>query len=464
MNSIRLRLVTTLMLALLLAWAAVIWATWFKTTHEADEVYDAHLERVGMVLAGLVLHEMEEDRKAEADQPAAKTLAEEVSKLEKHFRAQTYAAKLEFRIWFQGRPLLHSSFSPPALIPHSDGFSTYDFNGISWRTHSRILPDEGLTVEVAERLDVRRQMIDEITTQTLLPLAIALPLIGLVVWFAVGRAMRPLRRLADEVNARAPDQLDRIGDGHATPKELMPLVAALDALPARIETMIERERRFTADAAHELRTPLANLRTQTQVAQRARDDGERNDALNGILDGIDRATHLVTQMLTLARLDPGQMPDDIDIETVELRSLAGEVIGECVPAALAGRVDLGLSDGGAVLVRGNRSGLAILMRNLIDNAVRYTPPNGRVEVAVGHDGNDALFTVADSGPGIAREDRETLFERFCRGSGHDAPGCGLGLSIVQRVVEIHGGAIRLASTETGGLLVEVRLPLNQAAG
>lgn len=458
MNSIRVRLLLLLMGVFLLMWAGIIYVTWWKTAHEAEEVYDAHLARAGYVLAGMVLHELEEPASGVRRlQPDVHDLQEEVEDLENLFFDQKYAAKLEFRIWWHGRPFLQSSGVLPAAVPHTTGFADISDTAGSWRSYSMHIAEQELVVQVVERHAVREVMIGEITNQVLVPIIVALPLLVLAIWVGIGRGLKPLWRLASEVEQRSATQLDRFGRNNGVPREVQPLVTALNNLLVRLEDAFARERRFTADAAHELRTPLASLKTQAQVALRANDGEERRRALTAILSGVDRANHLVEQLLTLARLDPEQGPGEV--MPVALRALAEEAIGLCMPLAVGKQIDLGLGPIETVEVQGNPLALLVLVRNLIDNAVRYTPSGGQVEVSLRREGQYVAVTVADSGPGIPAAERQRVFERFHRGLGHDTQGCGLGLSIVLRIAEMHGGEVRLGDAPQGGLLAEVWLPV-----
>lgn len=312
-----------------------------------------------------------------------------------------------------------------------------------------------------EREDVAR----EIAGQLLEPLLFALPVLAILLVIAIGFALAPLRQLARDVAARAPDRLDPL-PVDLLPVEVAPLVTRLNNLFADIIRALENERRFTADAAHELRTPLAALKAQAQVALASVDTAERQHALNQILVGCDRATHLVTQLLTLARLDAGGA---CPLQALALRPIAEEVLAMSAGDAIERQCDLVLGDGDTQ-VHGDATLLQVLLRNLVDNALRHSGAS-QIDVAVGRQGQRAVLSVSDNGRGIATAERECVQQRFYRGAGadpgdsaaHDASGSGLGLSIVGRVVERHGGTMEIGTPESGqGLAIRVYLPL--AAG
>ena len=288
-----------------------------------------------------------------------------------------------------------------------------------------------------ETRDALRHELDEHFIKALLtPLLFGLPLLGSWIWFATRRGLVPLDDVAAELGKRAPDRLDPIMPV-AAPREVRSLLEALNTLFARVEQAMEKERSFTADAAHELRTPLAAIATQAQVAARARDAAERDHALAQLTASARRASHLVEQLLTLARLDPASRPV---MSSVRLDTLAAEVCADHGAAALDKQITLELDAPAAVSVTANEAMLRILLRNLIDNAVRYTPAGGKIGVGV----TARMLTVSDSGPGIPASKRDDALRRLHRLAGQDIEGSGLGLSIVARIAELHGATLELA--------------------
>ena len=316
-------------------------------------------------------------------------------------------------------------------------------------------PPSTTTAHFAEE---RNEVAGEIAGQLLKPMLFALPALAVLLVIAIGFALRPLHRLARDVAARTPDRLDPLPT-ETLPTEVAPLVTRLNSLFADIMRALENERRFTADAAHELRTPLAALKAQAQVALASVDAAERQHALTQILVGCDRATHLVAQLLTLARLDadtPQQMHD------VALRPIAEEVLAMSAGEAIEHRCDLVLHDGDAH-VRGDALLLQVLLRNLVDNALRHSGGT-QIDVSITRHASHAVLTVSDNGRGLAKDEHSHVQQRFHRSastdSGDDTAGSGLGLSIVRRITELHGGTLDIGSPDSGkGVALLVHLPL-----
>lgn len=299
----------------------------------------------------------------------------------------------------------------------------------------------------------RNEVAGEIAEQLLKPMLFALPALAVLLVVAIGFALMPLRQLARDVAARAPDRLDPLPI-ETLPTEVAPLVTRLNSLFADIIRALENERRFTADAAHELRTPLAALKAQAQVALASVDSDERRRALAQILVGCDRAAHLVEQLLTLARLDadPSHPMQDL-----ALRPIAEEVLALSAGEAMAHDCDLVLHEGDAQ-VRGDALLLQVLLRNLVDNALRHSGAT-QIEVAVVQQGQRAVLSVNDNGRGIAADERERVRQRFYRSASANSSGSGLGLSIVGRIAELHGGSIELVQPAAGnGVSLRVSLP------
>jgi two-component system OmpR family sensor kinase len=335
------------------------------------------------------------------------------------------------------------------------GFSTVGTSEGRWRVFG--VQAETRVIQVAQPMSVRQDRAAGLALETLKPFALLLPALALLIWFAVGHALQPLERLTALVGARRVEALDPLAEA-GLPREVRPLVAALNELLARLRAALERERAFMADAAHELRTPLTALHLQAGVLARASDESERRAAMDTLAAGVQRAIHLIEQMLALARQEPRAEAVRVP---VRLDDLARETVAELVPLADAGGIDLGVSAAPAVSVAGDPEALRTLLRNLVDNAVRYTPPGGRVDVAVaaGSGGEGARLVVSDDGPGIAPEERVRVFDRFYRRAGTRPPGSGLGLAIVKAIADAHGARVSLGDGLGGrGLTATVSFP------
>jgi two-component system sensor histidine kinase QseC len=358
--------------------------------------------------------------------------------------------------------LLRSPNAPYTPLTQQEyGFTDQSLRGESWRVFS--LPDDSspMVVQVGERHEVREALIHSIALRTMMPILVALPLLAVVIWIGVGRALLPLTKLAKQVENRAPSYLQPI-ESYGVPAEAKSLVASLNDLFGRLERAFDSERRFTSDAAHELRTPLAGLKTQAQVVLRSANEQNRQRAVRQLELGVDRATHLVQQLLTLARLDPDHgLTESSPVRLDDLLRLAHR---DLTPVAQDKNIELRLGSIFTHEISGHADAISILLRNLIDNAIRYTPANGLVEVSMVRDANTVAMRVADSGPGIPAEEREMVFKRFYRRLGTEAPGSGLGLSIVQRIAELHRAQIALNTSPHGGLQVDVIFHAPESAG
>ena len=297
-------------------------------------------------------------------------------------------------------------------------------------------------VQVAETLDKRAQLANEIIKGVILPQFIILPVILALVWFALSRGLSPLAELQERIRARPSDDLSPI-DPRQVPEEISPLVGSLNDMLARLAHTIDAQKRFIADAAHQMKTPLAGMRMQSELALRQVDPGEIHRSLEQLAKSSESATRLVNQLLALARAE-NQPHAGTALETLDLGLLAREVVLDWVPASFSHEIDLGYEAPDASLdIEGNALMLRELLSNLIDNALRYTPAGGSVTVRVRASSGQALLEVEDTGPGIAPGERPRVFERFYRILGSNAPGSGLGLAIVREIAQQHGAEIEI---------------------
>jgi len=442
--SIRKRLLLLLLSFICSVWGIVTWLVYVDTQHEVEELFDANLAQSARVLLGLVNHEIEEYSKG----------GQEWIGLE-NMLGHRYEHKLAFLVRASnGHILVRSASTPLFPQPSHDLVSLSDYwaDGYLWRVFS--LQADQYIVQTGERYDIRDELISEILSSTLSILLMALPLLALLIWISVGSSFRTLQQVATDIASRTHEQLQPL-ELDKIPLEIKTLVNALNSLFTRLTHAFENERRFTADAAHELRTPLAGLKTQAQVAQRATTPQQRQQALQQILIGVDRATHLVAQLLTLARMDATQTMPTFP---VDLHELVSQLIIDLTPQALKEGIDLGLEKTAtACITLGNQEALYLMLRNLVDNAIRYTPAGGQVTVSLDNPQPSRLtLRINDTGPGIPPEQREQIFERFYRGENQTILGSGLGLSIAQKVSQLHQIKIQLNDVPNGrGLCVRV---------
>ena len=434
------------LLALVLGAVAAVWLaaaawTWIDARHELDELLDSHLAQAAALLVAQQLRAPDDDREPHDDAPAL----------------HRYAPRVAFQVWHEGELVLRSANAPTRPMATTDkGFATVALEGARWRVFVTRGAERDVRIVVGERVEARNAILAAVMRGMLAPLALALPLLAALAWWAVRRGLAPLERLRSTLAARTPDALQPLAHADA-PAELQGLIGALNALLARIGALLESERRFTADAAHELRTPIAAIRAQAQVALGAGDDdATRRHSLESTIAGCDRATRLVEQLLTLARLDSEAARER---RRVDLAALARGTIAELAPQALARAQQVELDAPRPCPVDADETLLAVLLRNLIDNALRYSPAGARVRVAVAADDAGWRLAVEDSGPGLDEAARARLGERFFRVLGNEASGSGLGWSIVRRIAEVQGLALEAGRSATlGGLQVTVRGP------
>jgi two-component system, OmpR family, sensor kinase len=336
------------------------------------------------------------------------------------------------------------------------GFSNVSTPQGRWRVFSVELG--GQVLQVGQPETVRSDLAFASAARTLAPFLMLLPVLAFLIWYVVGRGLAPLDRLARDAATRTAVALDPFPEEGA-PEEVRPLVRSLNGLMDRLAAALAGQRAFVADAAHELRTPLAALKLQAQLAARAEEPGERASCLAELQRGLDRAAHVVQQLLTLAREEPGADVGRAD-QTVALAELVAQVVADHAPLAESKQIDLGATSiDERATVRGDPMALRTLLTNLVDNAIRYSPTGGRVDLAAGmaSDGTGAYLEVSDSGPGIPKAERERVFDRFYRRAGNGQDGSGLGLSIVKAIAERHGARVLLGDAPGGGLAVRVEL-------
>ena len=454
MTSIRRVLLTSILGAGTLVLCIAAWMSWRAGLQEASELFDAKLAQTSRTLASLVDEPLDplEGRGGEPIVvPGFHGLARGVGEAMAASGGHAYETKLAFQVRDAHGGLLMRSDSGPAtpFIPLRPGYSHVMVDGRDWRAFSLRAPS-GRWYQSAELTDIRAEIAREIAFGTVAPLMVAIPLLWLVAWLAVGWATRSVRRVGEAVAERdqgrlAPIALDRV------PVEVQGVVDAVNSLLGRLRDALARERRFTADAAHELRTPIAALRVHAWNLREARTEDERAESQQHLDTGVRRMERIVGQLLALSRIDGATRSarDEVDLAALAMQHVADfTALGRTV-----------VLDAAPCTVWGDALALDALVRNLIENAVAYSPATATVAVRVAREGDDAVLVVEDGGPGIPEEARARVFERFHRELGSGVDGSGLGLSLVAQAVSLHGGVITLdASPALGGLRATVRLP------
>jgi len=424
--SIRRNLLVALLSALLLVGLAASAATYFAARKEANELFDYQLRQMALSLRDQTLQNRD-------------------------VLFPDFDYDFIVQVWDREGTRLYFSDQNISLPQSGLGFGTVSVNGEDWRIFTM---SNGINaIQVAQPMSLRRDRAAAIALRILVPIVASIPLFALLIWMLVGRGLRPLADIARAIGAREPSSLEPLADG-GLPREVQPMVGQLNGLLARLAEAIETQKRFTADAAHELRSPLTALQLQLQLVERARTVEDRTEAIGHLKDGIRRASRLVEQLLTMARLGPeaAQAPG-----VVALDRLGASVLAEFEPLAAAKGIELRLGRIEPAQVDGAEAALRTLARNLVDNAIRYTPAGGRVTLDIYAEDKSALLAVTDTGPGIPSQERRRVFDRFYRLPGSGTQGSGLGLAIVRQIADAHDATIELGEGDADrGLRVTVR--------
>ena len=438
MKSIRTRLLAFLLSAAVLTALAIGMVTYRNTLKENENLFDYQLRQIAL------------------------SLRDQGGVANPGYPRQEEGPDVVVQIWTSNGTMLYLSRPGDPLLDRATlGFTDADAGNRRWRVYSMASGDR--IIQVAQPLELRRGLATATALRSLAPLLAFAPLMALLSWWTVGNSLSSLKRLADEVGQRDARSLDQVS-GQDLPDEIVPLVDALNALLIRLRRAFSSQRAFVADAAHELRSPLTALKLQLQLLERAPDAAAKAAALDRLHQGVDRATHLIAQLLTAAQTDPNDT--SMTLQPTDLAELTRQTIAEIFVLAQARRLRIELDAPEHLHIPADPARLRILARNLLDNAIRYSQPDGPLQVTVSLDADTAALVVEDSGPGIAESDRKRVFNRFYRGKGDRHSGSGLGLSIVKNIVEQHGARIELGTSRYGGLKVSVifslRRPLSLA--
>ncbi|MFV9615045.1 MAG: ATP-binding protein [Gammaproteobacteria bacterium] len=367
-----------------------------------------------------------------------------------------YETKLAFQIWDKEGNLVVKSYNAPLepVTTQSHGFKNIVIDKFNWRTFSLLSSNQQYRCITAERIDARNDLIVKISNDLFYMFIILVPALSLILYISIDKGLKPLQRLAAQIDRRSGDNLELITNDYKY-SEIVTIKNALNQLLHRLNETLSREKRITSDAAHELRTPLAAIRLHAELAKSAKNREQQNQSLDQVIHGVDRTTHLVEQLLTLARLEPELLTNDF--AEVNLTDL---IIEECAllsPLAINKNIDISFKQTQLNLINGHESSLRLLIRNLLTNAIAYTPPGGNVSISLEKQKQQTMLIFEDSGPGISEKDRKRVMQRFYRAENHQETGCGIGLSIVDRVVQIHQGSLQLCQADSGqGLKVIIK--------
>ena len=409
-------------------------ATYIEVRIETNELFDYQLRQIAAALP--------DEIEAGHNLPVGDEADEEVA----------------VQVWDKNGKLLFTS-GPTANVPYTRqlGFISIAVDGVGWRLYTE--NDHGRTIQIAQPKVVRRELATAMAIKALIPFILLIPILTFLIWYVVGRSMQPLRSLALAVESRSPDLLDALPDDRYSP-ELHPIVTALNSLLARLGQTLEIQRAFIADAAHELRTPLTALKLQLRLVEKEGDNEMMAIGFKKVHERLNRATHVVEQLLTLAlheKLNPL-----CGLKKLDPEKLIVDVVSDHALQAENKGIDLGVLSGNndhLQYIAGDEDSLRIMLGNLVDNAVRYTPEGGRVDVAFHADGNIGQITISDDGPGIPVSDRARVFDRFYRREGTGEMGSGLGLFIAKTIADQHRAKIELGDGKLGGLMVTVSFKL-----
>lgn len=444
MKSIRHYLIASLIIALTCGSLLVAIFTYFNAADEIDELYDKNMLEIAETLKSQI------DALKLSEYSIKGALG---SSLQPHIQEEQ---EFLIQVWDKNRSPVYTSHRAISYPYQKErGAKIIEFEGSVWRTYGT--ETDHFVIQVSQPQKARDHYVREIAQHLLFPLLALVPVVGLFIWLAVGRSLTPLNDISRAITKRSATSLEPISE-EKIPIEIQPLVQELNELLVRLNTSLEAQRSFTADAAHQLRTPLTALQLQLGNLKRAKTDAEREHHAAKLQDGIDRSTHVVQQLLTLARVEPNAM--EAQISLVDLSTLVHDVVKQHAEMAVEKNIDLGMSRSENVMIPGSIENLRILLENLLSNALRYTPTGGKVNVNVYGDAGDAVVEVQDNGIGIPVSAREHIFERFYRVLGTEVEGTGLGLSIAQNVVQQHGGVINAGNGIDGeGVGFTVKFPL-----
>ncbi|MBE0436040.1 MAG: sensor histidine kinase N-terminal domain-containing protein [Methylomicrobium sp.] len=450
-------LLFALLSATIVIWAVTAYISYKVTRDEVVKLFNAELEQSAQALysfVGQLLYKGSLNELWDLDSPEKTPPPDQqLTQLRK---------KISFQLIDKTEGLiLRSKTAPKQPMSHStNGYTKTEVAGHTWHVFSVSNDEDEYIVHVGQRDDIRQELKDEIADHLIKPLLISLPLFGLVIWIIVGRSLKPVNRLARQLAKREANYLKPLST-RRLPIEIIPVVESLNTLFIQLEKAFENERRFTADASHELKTPLAGLLTQAQVAIKTTDDGVRQQALSRIEQAVKRMTGLVQQLLTFSRIESD--PSYLTKQPIKLSNEIIQIIAEMEPEAHKKQITMGFDNDTDSLVMVNSLLITILIRNIVDNAIKYTPIGGKILISLTAQANRPCLCVEDSGPGIPAEQLENAYQRFyrCVETANHTQGSGLGLSMVKRIAVLHHAELQMNKSRFGGLSIALLFPAPQ---
>lgn len=445
-RSLQSRLLTSLIAVTAAAWLLVLGLTWSETDHELNELLDGNLAQT----ASFLIAQAGDGHKDHPDFTTTPTL-------------HKYQPLVAFQIWHDGELVARSEKAPETSFRTDGqiGFTHRTVDGQVWRIFSIQGRKKDVWIHVAELGKYRKDILYAGLESAIVPLLFVFPLLALFIWWSIRISLTPLKKLGQEIGLRKASSLNPLEEINAV-QEVQPLVKALNQLFKRVEFQMVSERQFMSDAAHELRTPVAAIRIQAQVAMGASDQAGQQVALNALLEGCDRATRLISQLLELSRLDAAALVFDVCTEAVDVIALTRQQLAESGHAWVSKNQQLNFDAPESLMLKVKPEWIRIVVRNLVDNASRYSPEGSRLQVSWTATPTPTL-TVEDSGPGMSADDQARLGQRFFRVLGNGSSGSGLGWSIVQRIAKLSGLNIDLQQSQAlGGLKVVLEWPRDSA--
>lgn len=446
MSSLKKQLMIGMLVPLALGLGILLYISYDSTLHEIEEVFDAELAQTAGLMAQLALANLDSRK-------------QQVSNLQSTAKGHKYEKRISYQVWHGNDLVLRSDSAPQTPMSNQPGFSDVVIDDRQWRVFGLYSDDSPYVVYSGEDNNARDELSLEIAIGSLSMLAWALPLFGIIIFFTVSRGLRSLDRISLEVRQQDIHNLSPV-NVEKVPAEIFPLVQALNELLARLDAAMSRERQFTSNASHELRTPLSSIRLHAQLALKSDNAEDKQESLQKVIQAVDQSTHLVEQLLLLSKLPTeGQTGNVTEFDLMELCGKVYRQLAECAQNKQI-RIDTSSAlHGTELIIRNNQQLLHTILRNLLDNAIRYSPDNSSISCRVKKTGDSVVISIQDEGPGIPASQLSQVRQRFFRIAGQEIDGCGLGLSIVEQAARHIGAEFELTNRTDGhsGLIASIRI-------